>query len=264
MKFFKKYLDYKKQHWSVESILAAKQKAPEYFESKNLLHGAGRLEVVVPLFKKGGKEKSGNYRLVTLVVGKFLEEILRNKISMYLESQGLIRDSQHGIKHGKSCLTNLIEFFEEVTRRIDEGRAVDVIYMDFSKEFDKVPHGRLVNKFKSNGIQGELAIWIQDWLECRRQTIVVEGCFSDWRPVTNNMPHGSVLGPLLPITYMNDSDVNIGVKVSKFVDDTKVGYVGDSKEGYLLRVRWDLDQMGQWAKEWQVEFYFDKCEVQHF
>eukprot|EP00061_Rhincodon_typus_P018619 g47854.t1 len=92
-----------------------------------------RLANVVPLFKKGGKEKSGNYKLVTLtsVVGKLLEAILRHRIYTYLERQGLIRDSQHAFVHGKSCLTNLIEFFEVVMKRIDKRRVVDMIHIDF-------------------------------------------------------------------------------------------------------------------------------------
>ena len=74
---------------------------------------------------------------LTSVVGKLLEGILRDRIYRHLETQGLIKDSQHGFVSGKSCLTNLIEFFEGVTKKVDEGSAVDVVYMDFSK----APHG---------------------------------------------------------------------------------------------------------------------------
>ena len=79
-------------------------------------------------------------------MGKLLEGILRDRIYRHLETQGLIRDSQHGFVSGKSCLTNLIEFFEGATKKVDEGSAVDVVNMDFSKAFDKVPHGRLLHK----------------------------------------------------------------------------------------------------------------------
>eukprot|EP00061_Rhincodon_typus_P002486 g17699.t1 len=86
------------------------------------------------------------------VVGKLLEKILRAKIYKHLEANRLISDKQYGFVLGWPCLTYLIEFFEEVTKMIAEGKAVDVVYMDFSKAFDKVPHGRLVQKVKSHGI----------------------------------------------------------------------------------------------------------------
>jgi len=126
-----------------------------------------RVANIVPLFKKGSRDNPGNYRPVSLtsVVGKLLEKILWDRMYSHLEENRLIRDRQHGFVKGRgSRLTNLIEFFEEVTRIIDQGRAVDVVYMDFSKAFDKVPHGRLIQKGKSYVIRGELVRWIQNWL----------------------------------------------------------------------------------------------------
>eukprot|EP00061_Rhincodon_typus_P015044 g42500.t1 len=117
----------------------------------------------VPLFKKGNKDHLGSYRPVRLtsVFGKLLERILRDGICAHLEKHGLIRDNQHGFVQGGSCLSNLIEFFEELTKVIDESRAVDVVYMDFSKAFDKVPHGRVIQKM--HVIYADLATWIQNW-----------------------------------------------------------------------------------------------------
>eukprot|EP00061_Rhincodon_typus_P009703 g33394.t1 len=96
----------------------------------------------------------------------------------------------------------------------DDGRAVDVVYMDFGKAFDKIPHGRLVQKVKSHGIRGELARWIQNWLSHKRQKIVVERCFLEWSAVTSGVPQGSVLGPLLFMIYVNDLEENIAGLIS--------------------------------------------------
>ena len=62
-----------------------------------------------------------------------------------------IRPSQHGFTNGRSCLTNLISFYDKVTRLVDEGQAVDVVYLDFSKAFDTVPHNIIVEKLAAHG-----------------------------------------------------------------------------------------------------------------
>jgi len=70
----------------------------------------------------------------------------------HIQKHKLIKESQHGFVKGRSCLTNLLVFLEKVTNCIDSGYPVDVIYLDFQKAFDKVPHGRLVSKLEAHGI----------------------------------------------------------------------------------------------------------------
>ena len=97
---------------------------------------------VAPLHKKGSREKPENYRPVSLtsIVGKLLESIIKDSIVAHLDQYNLIVRSQHGFTRGKSCLTNLLDFFEIVTKELDKGNDVDLIYLDFSKAFDKVPY----------------------------------------------------------------------------------------------------------------------------
>ena len=73
--------------------------------------------------------------------------------------------SQHGFVKGKSCLINLLEFFEEVTRKLDKGEPV--IYLDFWMVFDKVPHRRLLNKLIADDVKGKILAWIEDWMAGR-------------------------------------------------------------------------------------------------
>ena len=109
---------------------------------------------IIPLFKKGSRNKSVNYRPVSLtsVICKVLETIIRDHMMDFLIKHKLINPSQHGFLKARSCLTNLLCFFEEITKWVDEGSPVDVIYLDFQKAFDKVPHQRLILKLKSHGM----------------------------------------------------------------------------------------------------------------
>ncbi|NXT06727.1 RTJK polymerase, partial [Prunella fulvescens] len=87
---------------------------------------------VTPVFKKGKKEDPGNYRPVSLtsIPGKVMEHLILGAISRHIKDKRVIRGSQHGFTKGKSCLTNLIAFYEDITRWMDDGRAVDVVYLD--------------------------------------------------------------------------------------------------------------------------------------
>ena len=89
-----------------------------------------------------------NYRPVSLTsfVGKLLESVIANNIREHLEKFSLINDSQHGFSKGKSCLTNLLTFYRNGYEAVDNDENYDIIYLDFSKAFDKVPHDRLLSK----------------------------------------------------------------------------------------------------------------------
>ncbi|NXU46786.1 YTX2 protein, partial [Drymodes brunneopygia] len=117
-----------------------------------------RIAKVTPVYKK---EDPGNYRPVSLtsIPGKVMEQLVLGTISRHIKDEGVIKSSQHGFTKGKSCLTNLIAFYEEITRWIDDGRAVDVVYLDFSKAFDTVSHSILVDKLIKYGFGDQVVGW---------------------------------------------------------------------------------------------------------
>ena len=102
----------------------------------------------------------------------------------------------------------------------NHNKAVDLVYLYSQKAFDKVPHERLRAKVNAQGIKGDAARWIRNWLARRRQRVCINQAHSDWTPVMSGVPQGCVLGTMLCLIYINDLDKNIISKISKFADDT--------------------------------------------
>ena len=113
---------------------------------------------VTALFKKGKHSSAGNYRPVSLtsVVCKLQESIIRDHMMKYLDDRELLSEDQHGFRAGRSCVTQLLEIVEIWTSMLDEGGAIDVVYLDFKKAFDSVPHQRLLKKLAAYGFQGKV------------------------------------------------------------------------------------------------------------
>jgi len=154
---------------------------------------------VTLIFKKGNKSNVENYRPISLtaLLGKVMEKIIKKYIDNLLEETNKINTSQHGFTEGRSCLSNLLLCQDSITNMIDEGSAIDIIYLDLEKAFDKVPHSRLLQKIREIGINGRLADWIENWLKNRMQRVTVNESHSKWLEVESGVPQGSILGPLL-------------------------------------------------------------------
>ena len=174
---------------------------------------------VTALFKKGSKADPGNYRPVSLtcVICKVLEGIIRDSIVTYFTENELYAKCQHGFRKQRSCVTQLLEVIENMTKLLDDGHNVDVIYLDFKKAFDTVPHERLLVKLAAYGISGKLLNWIQGFLNNRVQHVRVGSERSNQAKVLSGIPQGSILGPILFTVFINDLPVSLNSTVKYLV-----------------------------------------------
>ncbi|CAM4601782.1 unnamed protein product [Lepidochelys kempii] len=182
-----------------------------------------------------------------------MEQVLKESILKHLDERKVIRNGHHGFTKGKSGLTNLIAFYDEITGSVDEGKAVDMLFLDFSKAFDTVSHSILASKLKKYGLDEWTVRWIESWLDHWAQWVMINGSMSSWPLVSSGVPQGSVLGLVL---FINDLEDGMDCTLSKFADDSKLG-------GEVDRLQRDLDKLEDWAKRNLMRFNKDKCRILH-
>ena len=205
---------------------------------------------IIPLHKGGSLGVPANYRPVSLTshLVKILEKIIRRHIVKFIEEHDLFNSSQHGFRAGRSCLSQLLEYYDRVLKLLEEGHNVDTLYLDFSKAFDKVDHGILLQKLKKMGISGNIGNWIYSFLSNRKQTVMVNGVGSRKSTVISGVPQGTVLGPILFLIFIADIDEDLKYSfLSSFADDTRLYKIVD---GIIdnFKLQSDLNKTYVWTE----------------
>jgi len=217
---------------------------------------------VTAIYKKGLKKEACNYRPVSLtcICCKVLESLIRDCIMTHIKENNLLSNRQYGFVGGRSTALQMLKVLDAWTEILDRGGEIDVIYLDFMKAFDTVPHRRLLSKMRSYGIDGNILDWVKAFLVDRRQRVAVNGFFSSWMDVLSGIPQGSVLGPLLFVLYINDLPDSIASSIFMFADDTKL-YREIRGEDDLIILQSDLNELQRWSRMWLLQFHPEKCKV---
>ena len=139
-----------------------------------------------------------------------------------------------------------------------------MVYLDFKKAFDSVPHSELLYKLWRIGITGNLWSWFQSYLNGRSHYVMFDNAMSDILPVLSGVPQGSILGPLLFIVYVNDIPETVNHShCYLFADDAKLLKVINSTSDHN-ELQDDLSAISSWCKQWNLTLNSNKCSAVHF
>lgn len=218
---------------------------------------------VTPVFKKDDPSEVSNYRPISLLstIGKVLEKIIHKHVFNYFRDHNIITALQSGFVPGDSTVNQLVDIYNTFCKALDEGKEVRAIFCDISKAFDRVWHKGLLFKLHSVGISGPLLLWFTDYLQNRKQRVVLPGVNSTWASVKAGVPQGSILGPLLFLLYINDIVENINSSIRLFADDTSLYIIVDNPVDAANQLNQDLSTLHHWATKWLVTFNPLKSET---
>ena len=182
--------------------------------------------------------------------------------AIYSHVSSYLSEWQHGFVKGRSCETQLVLTHHQWARVLDEGRQVDVAFLDFSKASDRVSHPVLLKKLCGFGISGSILQWCESYLSKRRQRVVLEGVSSSWAGVSSGVPQGSLLGPLFFVIFICDlPDVVLpGNTIALYADDCKSFRIIHSASDQNM-FQEDLDNLHQWSLRNFMDFNVKKCKI---
>ena len=251
---------------------------------------------ICPQHKGGSRTDPAQFRPVALSshLIKVAERVIRRAIVSHLDNLGLIPDTQHGSREGRSTLTQLLEHWDSILDDLEQGKGCDTIYLDYSKAYDKCENGVILHKIKMAKITGKVGIWMAAFLnpEMRQQAIMVEGVLSSLSPVISGVPQGTVTAPVIFLLMIADIACGVNAplagpglttpvatpaatpatfppltpkptnssRVSCFVDDTRVkrGIIDPAVDCPALQQ--DLQHIYSWAEEVGLSFNSKKFE----
>ena len=213
---------------------------------------------IIPVHKKESKNLIKNYRPISLlpIFGKIFEKVIFNNLFAYFQENKFLSDNQSGFRSGDSCTSQLIAITHEIYKAFDGNPSLETrgVFLDMSKAFDKVWHDGLLYKLKNYGVEGDFYNILKNYLQNRKQKVVLNGQYSSWLDINAGVPQGSVLGPLLFLIYINDLPENL-VSVSKlFADDTSIFSTVSDINKSSEDLNQDLSTVNNWAFQWKMAF----------
>lgn len=209
-----------------------------------------KLSKVVPLYKSGSKTDSGNYRPVSVlpVLSKVFEKIMLNQMVLHFNENGLLHNRQYGFTKGRSTTDAGVELVRNIYDAFEESQNAIGVFCDLSKAFDCVEHQTLLLKLKHYGVEDRAIRLLKSYLDNRTQKVEINGTYSSGSNVKMGVPQGSILGPFLFLTYINDLPFMVEnlSNIVLFADDTSLLFKVDRKVKETDEVNSTLSKILSW------------------
>ena len=233
-----------------------------------------RESVVVPVPKKQvrGACDVNTFRGISLtsMVSKVLCKVLENRLSCVVEEKGLIAEEQGGFRKGRGCRDQVLSLvLLGQTQMVRKSTGMLVVFIDFSKAYDKVVREKLWSCLQSMGMSGKFLRFLQALYQGSVCRVKVDGQVSEDFEVNTGLRQGCVLSPLLFSLYINGATKRLqeekcGVECGEekvpgllFADDTCL--LAPDEAG----LKKSMDVLVEWCKEWGVKINVAKCGIMH-
>ena len=182
-----------------------------------------KIAKVLPFYKTGKRTEPNSFRPITLLstFSKIFEKIIHIRMIKFISKCKLLVPEQFEFRRRCSCVHAITSAIEIVSHCIDDKKSGLAGFVDLKNAFDTIDHSILLTKLDLYGFRGITNTFLQSYLTSRKQYVSFYGKNSQLKTITFGVPHGSVLGPLLFLLYINDMPKKVTKSsICLFADDT--------------------------------------------
>ena len=223
---------------------------------------------ITPVYKnKGQKQCFGSFRPISTlpIFGKIFEKIIYVRLYSFFLSQNFMYSKQFGFRKGH-CTSHALNYsINFLTNAISKNKHLIGIFIDLSKAFDTIDHGKLLVKLDNYGVRGNCHSLLESYISNRKQFTSFNNENSPKASVMFGVPQGSVLGPLLFLIYVNDI-VNCSPygEFILYADDTNIFIAADSKAEAFKKANEVLELVNRYMLSNLLHINTDKCYFMYF
>lgn len=226
-----------------------------------------KLQKITPIFKQADRNDKCNYRPISCLptLDKIFENLLYKQISNMVDTKNLLYKHQYGFRRGVGTQNALIDLVDMICNKLSEKQMVGAIFLDLKKAFDTIDHNILLNKLNIFGVGPNSLDLLADFLNNRRQYVVVDSSKSEIKVNNIGVPQGSILGPLLFLMYINDiSCLPIRGKLIMFADDCSLFYPDSNISSIKQSIGHDLVILENYFKNNKLILNMSKTQLMCF
>ena len=222
---------------------------------------------ITPILKKGEKHFCGNYRPIASlpILSKIYERVIANRLIGFMDKYSIINRAQFGFLRGKSTSDAIHYLIDFIHNNLDNKRCVINVQVDLKKAFDTVNHEILMKKLYNYGIRGTPSDLLKSYLSNRKQFVRIKNCPSELKHISNGVPQGSILGPILFLFFINDLPLCSNILMpTLYADDTTFSIAHNDPEIAATLLNFELSKFHKWTIENRLSINFEKTEMMLF